>query len=153
MWIRTNDANDANDARLVRSHSAQLVPHLFAPPQRTRNRNSQPMSGATTTTTATATATANSQSNPHNPAAQQPIPPNVITLRQSAQLEALYTIIRDRNTTRGDFIFYSDRIIRLLVRARPPPAGSPAPRPLCFPSPLDCSPRRAGSCSLACCGC
>jgi len=45
-----------------------------------------------------------------------PIPASVITLKQTAQLEALYTIIRDKNTSRGDFIFYSDRIIRLLVR-------------------------------------
>jgi uracil phosphoribosyltransferase len=60
------------------------------------------MSGATTVT-ATTTATAD-------------IPPNVITLRQTAQLEALYTIIRDQTASRGDFIFYSDRIIRLLVR-------------------------------------
>jgi hypothetical protein len=44
------------------------------------------------------------------------IPASVITLKQTAQLEALYTIIRDKNTSRGDFIFYSDRIIRLLVR-------------------------------------
>ncbi|KIJ41470.1 hypothetical protein M422DRAFT_31698 [Sphaerobolus stellatus SS14] len=43
------------------------------------------------------------------------IPPNVITLPQTAQLEALYTIIRDKETSRGDFIFYTDRIIRLLV--------------------------------------
>jgi uracil phosphoribosyltransferase len=43
------------------------------------------------------------------------IPPSVFTLRHTAQLEALYTIIRDKNTSRGDFIFYSDRIIRLLV--------------------------------------
>lgn len=71
------------------------------------------------------------------------LPPNVITLTQTAQLEALYTIIRDKNTPRyvkcfdaisfsssgpvrsstlvtyhgdrGEFIFYSDRIIRLLV--------------------------------------
>jgi len=56
------------------------------------------------------TATANTQSNP------APVPPNVVTLRQTAQLEALYTIIRNQNTSRGDFIFYSDRIIRLLVR-------------------------------------
>lgn len=39
----------------------------------------------------------------------------MFTLRHTAQLEALYTIIRDKNTSRGDFIFYSDRIIRLLV--------------------------------------
>ncbi|KAL5508622.1 FUR1 [Sanghuangporus vaninii] len=47
-----------------------------------------------------------------NPSA---IPPSVFTLPHTAQLEALYTIIRDKNTTRGDFLFYSDRIIRLLV--------------------------------------
>ena len=34
---------------------------------------------------------------------------------QTAQLEALYTIIRNKETSRGDFLFYSDRIIRLLV--------------------------------------
>ena len=34
---------------------------------------------------------------------------------QTAQLEALYTIIRNKGTSRGDFLFYSDRIIRLLV--------------------------------------
>lgn len=43
------------------------------------------------------------------------IPPSVFTLPHTAQLEALYTIIRDKKTSRGDFLFYSDRIIRLLV--------------------------------------
>ncbi|KDQ65144.1 hypothetical protein JAAARDRAFT_28795 [Jaapia argillacea MUCL 33604] len=43
------------------------------------------------------------------------LPPSVFTLPQTAQLEALYTIIRDKATSRGDFLFYSDRIIRLLV--------------------------------------
>jgi len=43
------------------------------------------------------------------------IPPSVCTLPHTAQLEALYTIIRDKETSRGDFLFYSDRIIRLLV--------------------------------------
>ncbi|KAB5594632.1 Uracil phosphoribosyltransferase [Ceratobasidium theobromae] len=43
------------------------------------------------------------------------LPPNVVTLPQTAQLEALYTIIRNKATSRGDFIFYTDRIIRLLV--------------------------------------
>lgn len=43
------------------------------------------------------------------------IPSNVVTLPQTTQLEALYTIIRDKETSRGDFIFYTDRIIRLLV--------------------------------------
>lgn len=44
-----------------------------------------------------------------------PLPSSVFTLPQTAQLEALYTIIRDKETSRGDFLFYSDRIIRLLV--------------------------------------
>lgn len=43
------------------------------------------------------------------------VPPSVFTLPQTAQLEALYTIIRDKDTSRADFLFYSDRIIRLLV--------------------------------------
>lgn len=40
---------------------------------------------------------------------------NVYLLPQTNQLLGLYTIIRDKNTTRSDFVFYSDRIIRLLV--------------------------------------
>ncbi|ELU37741.1 armadillo/beta-catenin/plakoglobin [Rhizoctonia solani AG-1 IA] len=44
------------------------------------------------------------------------LPPNVVTLPQTAQLEALYTIIRNKDTSRGDFIFYTDRIIRPLIR-------------------------------------
>ncbi|KAF9074676.1 PRTase-like protein [Rhodocollybia butyracea] len=43
------------------------------------------------------------------------LPSSVFTLPQTAQLEALYTIIRNKHTSRGDFLFYSDRIIRLLV--------------------------------------
>ena len=38
-----------------------------------------------------------------------------IILKQTPQLKSLYTIIRDKNTKRKEFIFYSDRIIRLLV--------------------------------------
>lgn len=40
---------------------------------------------------------------------------NVHILAQTPQLIALLTMIRDRNTDRADFIFYSNRIIRLLV--------------------------------------
>ncbi|KAG6865387.1 Uracil phosphoribosyltransferase, synthesizes UMP from uracil [Blastosporella zonata] len=50
-----------------------------------------------------------------NTAHLNPLPKSVFTLPQTAQLEALYTIIRDKDTSRGDFLFYSDRIIRLLV--------------------------------------
>lgn len=41
--------------------------------------------------------------------------PNVHILPQTPQLIALLTIIRDKDTPRADFIFYSNRIIRLLV--------------------------------------
>ncbi|KAJ3394238.1 Uracil phosphoribosyltransferase, synthesizes UMP from uracil [Lobulomyces angularis] len=40
---------------------------------------------------------------------------NVVLLEQSAQLKALMSIIRCKQTKRYDFIFYSDRIIRLLI--------------------------------------
>lgn len=40
---------------------------------------------------------------------------NVTVLPQTPQLIALLTMIRDKKTERGDFIFYSNRIIRLLV--------------------------------------
>ena len=40
---------------------------------------------------------------------------NVHILPQTPQLIALLTIIRDEKTHRGDFIFYSNRIMRLLV--------------------------------------
>merc|ERR1712000_794125 len=36
-------------------------------------------------------------------------------LKQTPQLVALHTIIRDKTVSREDFIFYSDRLIRLLV--------------------------------------
>ena len=55
------------------------------------------------------------QNNPSSQNTPASLPPNVFTLPQTAQLEALYTIIRDKETSRGDFLFYSDRIIRLLV--------------------------------------
>ncbi|OLY82016.1 Uracil phosphoribosyltransferase 1 [Smittium mucronatum] len=41
--------------------------------------------------------------------------PNVYQLPQTNQLKALMTIIRDRDTKRNEFVFYADRIIRLLV--------------------------------------
>jgi len=40
---------------------------------------------------------------------------NVHILPQTPQLISLLTIIRDKNTNRSDFIFHSNRIIRLLV--------------------------------------
>jgi len=40
---------------------------------------------------------------------------NLYILKYTPQFKVLYTIIRDRNTRRNDFIFYADRIIRLLI--------------------------------------
>ncbi|KAL7425029.1 Uracil phosphoribosyltransferase, synthesizes UMP from uracil [Cryptotrichosporon argae] len=40
---------------------------------------------------------------------------NAFVLPATTQLQALLTLIRDERTQRGDFVFYSDRIIRLLV--------------------------------------
>ncbi len=40
---------------------------------------------------------------------------NLYTLEYTPQLKVLYTTIRDKNTIRKEFIFSSDRIIRLLI--------------------------------------
>lgn len=41
--------------------------------------------------------------------------PQLTVLKMTPQLKALLTIIRDENTRRNDFIFYADRINRLLI--------------------------------------
>lgn len=41
--------------------------------------------------------------------------PNLMVMPVTPQMIALHTIIRDRTTTRDDFVFYSNRIIRLLL--------------------------------------
>ncbi|KAF7727857.1 hypothetical protein EC973_006970 [Apophysomyces ossiformis] len=43
------------------------------------------------------------------------LPPQVQLLQPTSQLKGLMTIIRSKDTPRSDFIFYADRIIRLLV--------------------------------------
>jgi len=40
---------------------------------------------------------------------------NVHVLKPTYQIKGLQTIIRDKTTSREDFIFYSDRLIRLLI--------------------------------------
>ncbi len=40
---------------------------------------------------------------------------NVIVLPYTPQLEVLFTIIRNKETKRNEFIFYANRVIRLLV--------------------------------------
>lgn len=41
--------------------------------------------------------------------------PNLHALRENHQVKCLQTLIRDRKTHREDFIFYADRLIRLLI--------------------------------------
>lgn len=41
--------------------------------------------------------------------------PNFKILTSNDQLKALQTILRDRNTSRNDFKFYADRLIRLVI--------------------------------------
>lgn len=41
--------------------------------------------------------------------------PNFKLIPINAQIRELQTIIRDKNTTRSDFVFYADRLIRLVV--------------------------------------
>ena len=40
---------------------------------------------------------------------------NIFPLKYTSQLDALLTLIRNKDTSKEDFIFYSDRIIRLLI--------------------------------------
>eukprot|EP01094_Clydonella_sp_ATCC50884_P004514 TRINITY_DN13547_c0_g1_i1.p1 TRINITY_DN13547_c0_g1~~TRINITY_DN13547_c0_g1_i1.p1 ORF type:complete len:229 (+),score=79.21 TRINITY_DN13547_c0_g1_i1:30-689(+) len=47
--------------------------------------------------------------------AEQTFPPTVHQLKMNQQLRCLFTIIRDKDTPRDQFIFYSDRLIRLLI--------------------------------------
>ncbi|KAM0746550.1 PRTase-like protein [Meredithblackwellia eburnea MCA 4105] len=51
----------------------------------------------------------------HTATSPKELPANAFALPRTNQLSGLLTIIRDHNTNRSDFIFYSDRIIRLLV--------------------------------------
>lgn len=58
---------------------------------------------------------ATTASPPHTVISPADLPVNAYALARTNQLAGLLTIIRDVNTSRGDFIFHSDRIIRLLV--------------------------------------
>ena len=40
---------------------------------------------------------------------------HVTLLKQSKELIALFTYLRDKETNRSDFIYFADRIIRLLI--------------------------------------
>eukprot|EP00696_Hemimastix_kukwesjijk_P008466 gnl/Hemi2/20676_TR6853_c0_g1_i1.p1 gnl/Hemi2/20676_TR6853_c0_g1~~gnl/Hemi2/20676_TR6853_c0_g1_i1.p1 ORF type:complete len:230 (-),score=64.51 gnl/Hemi2/20676_TR6853_c0_g1_i1:163-852(-) len=43
------------------------------------------------------------------------VPAQCTVLRSTRQVKSLLTIIRDRDTKRDDFIFYADRLMRLLI--------------------------------------
>ncbi|KAI8873731.1 uridine kinase [Ramicandelaber brevisporus] len=44
-----------------------------------------------------------------------PLPPNVVVLEQTPQLLAIHTKIREASCSRDDFIFYADRLSRLVI--------------------------------------
>ena len=46
-----------------------------------------------------------------------PIPdyPQFTLINQTKQVEAIVTILRDRETNRHDFVFFADRLFRLLM--------------------------------------
>eukprot|EP00824_Muranothrix_gubernata_P007936 TRINITY_DN20151_c0_g1_i1.p1 TRINITY_DN20151_c0_g1~~TRINITY_DN20151_c0_g1_i1.p1 ORF type:complete len:527 (-),score=118.05 TRINITY_DN20151_c0_g1_i1:340-1710(-) len=46
---------------------------------------------------------------------KETLPPNVHVLKTNPILKACHTLIRDETTNREDFIFFADRIIRLLI--------------------------------------
>ncbi|XP_073286352.1 uridine/cytidine kinase UKL1, chloroplastic isoform X1 [Primulina huaijiensis] len=41
--------------------------------------------------------------------------PNVYVIQSTFQIRGMHTLIRDRDTSKHDFVFYSDRLIRLIV--------------------------------------
>jgi uridine kinase len=41
--------------------------------------------------------------------------PNLSVLEQTPQLKAIHSIIRNQETSKQDFVFYSDRLIRLAI--------------------------------------
>lgn len=45
----------------------------------------------------------------------QPLPKSLKVLPETRQIKGIHTIIRNRETTRDEFIFYSKRLIRLLI--------------------------------------
>jgi len=49
------------------------------------------------------------------PGERPPLPDTLMVLPESAQIKGLHTFIRNRNTQRDEFIFYSGRLIRLVI--------------------------------------
>lgn len=49
------------------------------------------------------------------PTRGQPLPKSLCVLPQTPQVQGIHTIIRNKDTSRDEFIFYSKRLIRLLI--------------------------------------
>ncbi len=49
---------------------------------------------------------------------------NLEVIPSNYQIRGMHTIIRDRSTSKADFVFYADRLLRL-ARPNPAPAGGP----------------------------
>lgn len=45
----------------------------------------------------------------------EPLPNSLHQLEQTKQIRFLHTILRNRDTPRDEFIFYSNRLIRILI--------------------------------------
>ncbi len=51
----------------------------------------------------------------HNHEPGEPLPVTLHKLDQTNQIKFMHTVIRNRETTRDEFIFYSNRLMRLLI--------------------------------------
>jgi uridine kinase len=45
----------------------------------------------------------------------EPLPASLNKLEETPQIKMLHTIIRNKETSRDEFIFYSNRLMRLLI--------------------------------------
>ena len=51
----------------------------------------------------------------HNPGVGQPLPKTLNVLPTTPQIKGLHTFVRNKNTNRDEFVFYSKRLIRLVI--------------------------------------
>ena len=57
---------------------------------------------------------------------------NLELVPSNFQIRGMHTIVRDQETSKADFVFYSDRLLRLVrVPLCPAPAMGPAMQMLC----------------------
>jgi len=93
------------------------------------NNNNNPNTTTTTTTTTTKHNTTTHNTTPKKAVNQMNIEPilrssfnnlelphpKLHVMKMTHQIKGLHTIIRNRETSRADFIFYSDRLLRLVI--------------------------------------